>query len=101
VPNYDDGYRGPAPVASFVPRPDGFFDIGGNVAEWIHDLYAVYPGEATREVTDPTGPESGDHHVVRGASWRFGSITELRLSFRDYSRAARDDLGFRVARYAE
>lgn len=75
-------------------------DLGGNVAEWVHDRYAVYPGVAEQLVTDPTGPETGEHHVVRGASWRFGSITELRLSYRDYSRSARDDLGFRVARYA-
>jgi len=100
VPNYDDGHRGAAPIGSFAPQPDGFLDLGGNVAEWIHDYYAVYPGEAERLVTDPTGPTNGDHHVVRGASWRFGSVTELRLSFRDYSRKGRDDLGFRVARYA-
>jgi len=39
--------------------------------------------------------------VVRDSSWRQGTITELRLSYRDYSRVARPDLGFRVARYAE
>ncbi len=100
VPGYDDGYRGSAPVGRFAPWPEGFMDLGGNVAEWVHDHYAVYPGVAEQLVTDPTGPETGEHHVVRGASWRFGSITELRLSYRDYSRSARDDLGFRVARYA-
>ncbi len=100
VPGYDDGYRGSAPVGRFAPWPEGFMDLGGNVAEWVHDHYAVYPGVAERLVSDPTGPETGEHHVVRGASWRFGSITELRLSYRDYSRSARDDLGFRVARYA-
>jgi formylglycine-generating enzyme required for sulfatase activity len=100
VPGYDDGYRGSAPIGSFAPWPEGFVDLGGNVAEWVHDHYAVYPGVPGQRVTDPVGPASGEHHVVRGASWRFGSITELRLSYRDYSRAARDDLGFRVARYA-
>jgi len=39
--------------------------------------------------------------VVRDSSWRQGTITELRLSYRDYSREARPDLGFRVARYAK
>jgi hypothetical protein len=29
------------------------------------------------------------------------SITELRLSFRDYGDEPRADLGFRIARYAE
>jgi len=101
VPGYDDGFRSTAPVASFPAWPKGFFDLGGNAAEWIHDFYAVYPGEASRLVTDPTGPAAGEHHVVRGSSWRHGNITELRLSYRDYSSKPRYDLGFRVARYAE
>ena len=101
VPGYDDGYRASAPVGSFAPRSTGFYDLGGNVAEWTNDFYALYPGEAQRLVTDPTGPASGEHHVVRDSSWRHGSITELRLSYRDYSRAARNDLGFRIARFAE
>jgi formylglycine-generating enzyme required for sulfatase activity len=101
VPGYDDKYRGSAPVGRFAAQPDGFYDLGGNVAEWIHDYYAVYPGMADRLVSDPSGPDSGDHHVVRGSSWRNGSISELRLSYRDYSRGPRPDLGFRIARYAE
>jgi formylglycine-generating enzyme required for sulfatase activity len=101
VSGYNDGYRGPAPVGSFPAQPTGFHDFGGNVAEWINDYYAVYPGQATRLVRDPTGPATGDHHVVRGSSWRDGSITELRLSYRDYSRGPRDNLGFRIARYAD
>ncbi len=101
VPGYDDGHRGTSPVASFSAWPEGIHDLGGNAAEWIHDYYAVYPGAAQSLVSDPVGPESGEHHVVRGASWRHGNITELRLSFRDYSSKPRYDLGFRIARYAE
>ncbi len=101
VSGYNDGFRGPAPVGSYIAQPEGFHDFGGNVAEWINDFYAVYPGQAERLVKDPTGPTSGDHHVVRGSSWRDGSITELRLSYRDYSRGPRDNLGFRIARYAD
>ena len=101
VPGYDDGYRGTAAVGSFAASPAGFYDLGGNVAEWNHDFYAIYPAEAERLVKDPTGPASGEHHVVRDSSWRRGNITELRLSYRDYSREPRSDLGFRIARYAE
>ncbi len=101
VSGYNDGYRGPAPVGSFPVQAPGFYDIGGNVAEWTNDYYAVYPGEAEKLTRDPTGPATGDHHVVRGSSWRDGSIAELRLSYRDYSRAPRDNLGFRIARYAD
>ena len=101
VPGYDAGYRGTAAVGSFAAGPAGFYDLGGNVAEWINDFYAVYPGEAERLVQDPIGPAAGKHHVVRDSSWRRGNITELRLSYRDYSREPRSDLGFRIARYAE
>ena len=101
VTGYNDGYRASAPVGSFSTQSHGFNDLGGNVAEWINDFYAVYPGQAERLVKDPTGPASGDHHVVRDSSWRDGSITELRLSYRDYSRGPRDNLGFRIARYAD
>jgi formylglycine-generating enzyme required for sulfatase activity len=101
VTDYNDWYRGPSPVGSFDAQPEGFHDFGGNVAEWTNDFYAVYPGQADRLVRDPAGPASGDHHVVRGSSWRDGSITELRLSYRDYSRGPRDNLGFRIARYAD
>jgi len=100
VPDYNDGFRGPAPVGSF-PARSGFYDLSGNVAEWMQDYYAVYPGMAGTLVTDPAGPATGDHHVVRGSSWRQGGISELRLSYRDYSRGPRPDLGFRIARYAE
>ena len=101
VTGYNDGYRASAPVGSFGAQPAGFHDMGGNVAEWINDYYAVYPGQAEQLVKDPAGPAAGDHHVVRDSSWRDGSITELRLSYRDYSRGPRDNLGFRIARYAD
>jgi formylglycine-generating enzyme required for sulfatase activity len=100
VPGYDDGYRGTAPVGSFPGHPSGFHDLGGNVSEWMNDFYAVYPGEAKKLVKDPAGPNTGQHYVVRDSSWRKGSITELRLSYRDYSRTPRNDLGFRIARNA-
>ncbi|MEN8205830.1 MAG: PEGA domain-containing protein [Pseudomonadota bacterium] len=101
VPGYNDGYRGAAPAGSFPAQSGGFYDLGGNVAEWTSDYYAVYPGMAETLVTDPVGPASGDHHAVRDSSWRQGGIAELRLSYRDYSRGPRPDLGFRIARYAE
>jgi formylglycine-generating enzyme required for sulfatase activity len=99
--DYVDGYPVTAPVGRFAPTGLGFFDLGGNVAEWCQDFYAVYPGAAKTLVKDPGGPAVGRHHVVRGSSWRHASISELRLSYRDYSEKARDDLGFRIARYAE
>ena len=38
--------------------------------------------------------------MIRGSSWAHGAVTELRLSFRDYGSKSREDVGFRIARYA-
>ena len=100
VPGYSDGHILSAPVGSFQPNHRDLFDLGGNVAEWVHDTYGV-PGGRGVPVVDPLGAQQGGNHVIRGASWARGTVTELRLSFRDYGNAGRDDVGFRVARFAE
>jgi len=101
LPDYTDKYPVTAPVSSLGPNAMGIFHLGGNVAEWMHDLYAITPSISGKLVLDPTGPAEGEYHVIRGASWRHASVTELRLSYRDYGKDARPDLGFRIARYAE
>ena len=60
----------------------GLFDIGGNVREWVHDYYVIHTGGIGAIPVDPLGPGAGGNHVIRGASWRSSSITELRLAFR-------------------
>ena len=99
--SYDDGHPVSAPVGSYSANEMGLYDIGGNVAEWVHDYYAVYPTETVTAVNDPSGPASGRHHVVRGAGWKDSTLSELRLSYRDYSAEPRTDLGFRIARNAD
>ncbi|MGQ0501526.1 MAG: PEGA domain-containing protein [Panacagrimonas sp.] len=101
LPNYDDGFAAAAPVGSFAPNALGLFDLGGNVAEWVHDFYDAVPAIGAQEVGDPTGPASGGDHVIRGSSWMHGRLIELRLAFRDSGHQARPDLGLRIARYAE
>jgi formylglycine-generating enzyme required for sulfatase activity len=98
---YADGYPVNASVGSFEPNALGVYDLGGNAAEWTHDLYAIHPGSSQEPETDPAGPAEGKYHVIRGSSWQDSSITELRLSYRDYGSDKRADLGFRIARYAE
>lgn len=97
--NYNDGYLGSAPVGTFAANQNGFYDMGGNVAEWVHDYYGAGGLSGNSDEVDPLGPTEGTYHVIRGSSWAHGSITELRLSFRDYNNVPRDDVGFRVARY--
>jgi len=97
--NYNDGFIGSAPVGEFAANYHGVYDIEGNVAEWVHDIYGSVGRLGGATEIDPLGLESGQYHTVRGSSWSHGSITELRLSFRDFGDEPRDDLGFRVARY--
>jgi formylglycine-generating enzyme required for sulfatase activity len=98
--DYDDGFAVTAPVGSFSPNPLGFFDIGGNVAEWTHDLYTVQPAGGAVSV-DPAQGGEGGLHSIRGSSWKNSGVTELRLAYRDYGDNKRNDVGFRIARYAQ
>lgn len=100
IAGYNDGHVLSAPVASFPANHRGIHDLGGNVAEWIHDVYGI-PATNGIPVRDPLGEQNGNNHVIRGASWAQGTVTELRLSFRDYGNRPRDDVGFRIARYSE
>jgi formylglycine-generating enzyme required for sulfatase activity len=101
LPSYDDGYASTAPVGSFPANALGIHDGGGNVAEWVNDLYTVPTPGQTKAVVDPVGPERGTHHVIRGSSWRHAGATELRLSYRDFGTEPRTDVGFRLARNVE
>jgi formylglycine-generating enzyme required for sulfatase activity len=96
----DDGHAATAPVGSFAANALGFFDLGGNVAEWAHDLYTVQP-PAGDVAVDPVAGGAGVLRVIRGSSWQHSAVTELRLAFRDYGDGKRNDLGFRIARYAQ
>lgn len=97
---YNDEHPAAAPVGTYPPNPNGLYDLGGNVAEWCHDYYAIYPYQPGKTVTDPTGPAEGQHHVIKGGSWKHASIRNLRAAHRDYQDESRIDLGFRVCRYA-
>ena len=98
--NYDDGFVVSAPGGRFGANDLGIFDLGGNVAEWVNDVYAITAG-AGGAVSDPLGPVQGKHHTIRGASWRDSSMSRLRYSYREYGREGRSDVGFRIARYAD
>jgi formylglycine-generating enzyme required for sulfatase activity len=101
IPDYNDTFPVTAPVDSFKPNALGIYNLGGNAAEWVHDLYMIYPSGTAKVEQDPLGPNEGEFHTIRGASWTHGSVTQLRLSFRDYGNKPRPDVGFRIARYLE
>ncbi len=101
IEGYNDQHKVSAPVGSYRKNSFGFYDMGGNVSEWCQDFYSPTTSFSSKTIIDPTGPVKGIHHIVRDSSWRDASITELRLSYRNYSKKQANDLGFRLARYAQ
>lgn len=99
VPRYNDGYAGLAPVMSMNRELSGLFDMGGNVSEWTHDNYSLTVPKLGSVYTQTLDKTAGDEHVVKGANWRSGTLSELRASYRDGASQGRDDLGFRLGRY--
>jgi formylglycine-generating enzyme required for sulfatase activity len=57
-------------VGQYAANPWGFFDMHGNVWEWVSDWMANY---FTGTQTDPEGPASGSPRVMRGGSWKDGA----------------------------
>jgi formylglycine-generating enzyme required for sulfatase activity len=88
-------------VGTYPANPTGFYDMIGNVSEWVvdcwHDSYTGAP-EAGKAWVDGDGCKSGVR-IVRGGSWN-SAPTFLRAAIR--SRMPPDnhasDQGFRVAR---
>ena len=76
-----DGIRGTAPVGSFRPNSLGFYDLGGNVQEWVGD-----------------GFQNG-MRTLRGCDWWKGEEPLLRSAHRYHhgSEAERSGVGFRIA----
>jgi formylglycine-generating enzyme required for sulfatase activity len=99
LPGYKDDHPVVAPVGSYARSAAGFNDLGGNVSEWIHDVYVSLP-EAVA-VTDPMGATADGAHAIRGANWRTTVIADLRPAWRERAAGPLQTVGFRVARFAE
>ena len=89
----DDGWETTAPVGSIKGDKTslGVMDLGGNVTEWVQDLYRSTYAKAA----DPTNLRS-----LRGASWDFYDPTLARAPLRNRNSPVIRfiDVGFRCAR---
>ena len=83
------------PVGQKQPNAFRLYDAHGNVCEWCLDWYGDYP---TGPVTDPAGPETGSHRIMRGGSYG-DDACDCRSAVRSYSSPSEsyDFCGFRVA----
>lgn len=105
VDAWDPGLSGPflektVEVGSYAPNAWGFYDLHGNVTEWVQDCwiegYAGAPGNGAPRFAEP---ELAISAVVRGGAWsarpRFVRTTDRW----HYARDVRFEfIGFRVAR---
>jgi formylglycine-generating enzyme required for sulfatase activity len=93
--NKGNDYKKTRDVGQYAANPWGFFDMHGNVWEWVRDWKANYPGGAQ---TNPEGPALSSHRVWRGGSWRKYNRS-LRSATRDSASPGNrnHDIGFRIA----
>jgi len=97
IEGHKDEFPAAAAPALFPPNALGFYDLAGNVSEWVNDRYLSFI--ASTPVTDPLGPTDSKGHAYRGSNWRTVHTTELRFPWREGGNEATDVIGFRVARY--
>jgi formylglycine-generating enzyme required for sulfatase activity len=83
ISNYRDGYVTTAPVMSYRPNLYGLYDMGGNVWEWVEDLWTKEKGQ-----TDG---------VLRGGAFdREAVLSSFRYRYRQQWVPSLYAVGFRV-----
>ena len=83
-------------VKSLPMNPWALYEMHGNVWEWCSDWAGGYP---SGDAKDPTGPDEGEHRVVRGGSWidRAQFVRSAHRS-RNSLENRQGSIGFRLAR---
>jgi formylglycine-generating enzyme required for sulfatase activity len=96
----DDGYSDTAPVGNYPngSSPYGTLDMAGNVWEWVSDWYGENYYENSPS-SNPTGPASGQSHVLRGGSWYVSEKTARSTNrYKFDPERTFNVIGFRCAR---
>ena len=75
----------------------GALDMAGNVYEWVADWFAPYNRNPQ---SNPTGPASGQEHIIRGGSWG-DEASHIRTAIRSHQYVTDNHwtnyIGFRCA----
>lgn len=85
----------PMEVGQWSPNNWGFYDMHGNVQEWVKGWWYDYTSEP---VTDPMGPTSGTNRVLRGGAFFNGGF-DLRSAERNNNKRSNETnnaIGFRL-----
>ena len=82
----------------FEPNPWGFYQVHGNVWEWVEDCFNLGYREATTDGSAWTRGLCGDG-LLRGGSWK-SVPAELRSAYRIWANPGTrgNFISFRVAR---
>jgi sulfatase modifying factor 1 len=93
--NSNSGYK-LFPVGEKKANAFGLHDTHGNVWEWCNDFYAAdyYTSDS---VVDPSGPENGTRHVIRGGSVSNGEVY-ARSANRSFPDSDYSNCGLRIVR---
>lgn len=98
----EDGHAATAPVTAYGPQGFGFYNMTGNVWEWVSDRFTEL--HSPRPARNPQGPLNGRSFVAKGGSYLCHASYCAR--YRTSSRQAlgadttTGNLGFRVCALA-